>query len=102
MKKDLDIYSSTIKNILSDPKKLFQLASIAFSSVCRKGSEVIDEEELGKVLVEFSQNLGGEPPTPEDVREVMRHLDTDNSNTIDLNEFTMLVKDVLYAMLEKV
>jgi Ca2+-binding EF-hand superfamily protein len=94
------MYTNTIKAILLNQKKLFELAKIAFESVDITKSGEIDEIDLGKVLVDISKNLGGDPPTQEDINEVMKHLDADRSGTIDLNEFTLLIKDILYAMLE--
>jgi Ca2+-binding EF-hand superfamily protein len=94
------MYTNTIKAILLNQKKLFELAKIAFESVDITKSGEIDENDLGKVLVDISKNLGGDPPTQEDINEVMKHLDADRSGTIDLNEFTLLIKDILYAMLE--
>jgi Ca2+-binding EF-hand superfamily protein len=94
------MYTNTIKAILLNQKKLFELAKIAFESVDFTKSGEIDETDLGKVLVDISKNLGGDPPTQEDINEVMKHLDADRSGTIDLNEFTLLIKDILYAMLE--
>ena len=92
--------TTTIKNILLDQKKLFELAKIAFEGVDIDGSGEIEQEELGKVLVDISKGLGGDPPTDEDINEVFKHLDADRSGSIDLNEFTLLIKDILYAMLE--
>ena len=96
------MYTNTIKAILLNQKKLFELAKIAFDSVDITKSGEIDENDLGKVLVDIAKSLGGDPPTQEDINEVMKHLDADRSGTIDLNEFTLLIKDVLYAMLEDV
>ena len=92
--------TTTIKNILLDQKKLFELAKIAFEGVDIDGSGEIEQEELGKVLVDISKCLGGDPPTDEDINEVFKHLDADRSGSIYLNEFTLLIKDILYAMLE--
>ncbi len=50
---------------------------------------------------QISQDMGAEPPTKEDVKEVMEHLDTDHSGQIDFEEFSQLIKDVLSAMVEE-
>lgn len=94
--------STIIKNILLDQKKIIELAKIAFEGVDEDGSGEIEEPELGKVLVDISNSLGGDPPTEDDIKEVFKHLDADRSGTVDLNEFTLLIKDILYAMLEDV
>ena len=89
------MYTNTIKAILLNQKKLFELAKIAFESVDITKSGEIDEIDLGKVLVDISKNLGGDPPTQEDINEVMKHLDADRSGTIDLNEFMDLMNNKL-------
>ena len=44
--------------------------------------------------------MGADPPTKEDVMEVLEHLDEDKSGKIDFNEFKVLIRDVLEAMLD--
>jgi Ca2+-binding EF-hand superfamily protein len=44
--------------------------------------------------------MGAEPPTNEDVKEVFKYLDTDNSGFIDYKEFEVLIKDVLESMIQ--
>ena len=61
----------------------------------------IDQEELEKVMTQISQDMGAEPPSKGDVKEVLEHLDTDHSGKIDFEEFSQLIKDVLNAMIEE-
>ena len=49
-------------------------------------------------MQQISGDLGAEPPSKEEVMEVLNHLDTDKSGKIDFNEFLVLIKDVLKAM----
>ena len=51
-------------------------------------------------MQQISSDMGAEPPSKEDVKEVLEHLDTDHSGKIDFNEFSVLIKDVLNAMIE--
>ena len=37
--------------------------------------------------------MGADPPTKEDVKEVLKYLDTDNSGKIEFTEFEVLIKD---------
>ena len=71
--------TTTIKNILLDQKKLFELAKIAFEGVDSDGSGEIEQEELGKVLVDISKCLGGDPPTDEALNAVSEHRGADRS-----------------------
>ena len=45
--------------------------------------------------------MGAEPPSKEDVKEVLELLDTYHSGKIDFQEFSQLIKDVFNAMIEE-
>jgi Ca2+-binding EF-hand superfamily protein len=92
--------SKTIKDILSSEKKLTEVAKVAFDSVDVDKSGTIDGNELEKVMIQIASDIGADPPTKEDVMEVLEHLDEDKSGKIDFNEFKVLIRDVLEAMLE--
>jgi Ca2+-binding EF-hand superfamily protein len=92
--------SKAIKDILNNDKKFTEIARIAFDSVDTDKSGTIDAQELEKVMVQIATDMGAEPPTKEDVLEVLQHLDADNSGKIDFNEFKVLIRDVLEAMLD--
>ena len=87
-----------IKAILNDENKLKEVAKVAFESVDTDKSGQIDQEELTKVMAQISGDIGAEPPSKEEVQEVLKHLDTDKSGKIDFNEFLVLIRDVLKAM----
>ena len=92
--------SKAIKDILSNEKKLNEVAKVAFDSVDTDKSGQIDEQELEKVMAQIASDMGADPPSKEDVKEVLEHLDTDHSGKIDFNEFKVLIIDVLKAMIE--
>ena len=92
--------SKAIKDILSNEKKFTEVAKVAFDSVDTDKSGQIDSAELEKVMIQIANDMGAEPPTKEDVIEVLEHLDTDKSGKISFDEFKVLIKDVLEAMLE--
>ena len=92
--------SDAIKDILNDQKKLREVAKVAFDSVDTDRSGLIDHEELEKVMAQISQDMGAEPPSKEDVKEVLEHLDTDHSGKIDCYGFKMLMREVLGALLD--
>ena len=92
--------SNSIKDILNNEKRLNEVSKVAFDSVDTDRSGQIDESELLKVMKQIANDMGAEPPSKEDVKEVLEHLDTDHSGKIDFNEFKELIKDVLKAMVE--
>ena len=93
--------SKAIKEILSNEKKFTEVAKVAFDSVDTDKSGQIDGNELEKVMVQIASDMGADPPSKEDVMEVLEHLDEDKSGKIDFNEFKVLIRDVLEAMLEE-
>ena len=93
--------AEAIKEILNNENKLKEVARVAFESVDTDKSGQIDQNELSKVMAQISGDIGAEPPTDEEVQEVLTHLDTDKSGKIDFNEFLVLIKDVLKAMISE-
>jgi Ca2+-binding EF-hand superfamily protein len=92
--------SKAIKDILNNEKKFNDVARVAFDSVDSDKSGQIDANELEKVMIQIAADMGADPPSKEDVMEVLEHLDADKSGKIDFEEFKVLIKDVLEAMLE--
>jgi Ca2+-binding EF-hand superfamily protein len=93
--------SKAIKDILANEKKFTEVAKVAFDSVDMDKSGQIDSLELEKVMIQIATDMGADPPTKEDVQEVLEHLDTDKSGKISFEEFKILIRDVLEAMLEE-
>ena len=93
--------SKAIKDILSSDKKFNEVAKVAFDSVDSDKSGQIDASELEKVMAQIATDMGTDPPSKEDVLEVLEHLDTDKSGKISFDEFKVLIRDVLEAMLEE-
>ena len=91
-----------MKEIIDNPRKLEQIARIAFDNVDTDKSGEIDENELKSVMRQIAGNMGTEPPSSEDVEEVMEYLDTDHSGKIDFSEFKVLIKDVLTNLSKEV
>ena len=88
------------KDILTNEKKFNDVVKVAFDSVDTDRSGLIDEEELGRVMTQISLDMETEPPTKEDVKKCLEHLDADHSGKIDCDEFKILIRDVLGALLE--
>ncbi len=92
--------SSYIESVIKNKEELQKIIDQAFESVDINHDESIDEAELEKILVQITCDMGAEPPTKEDVKEVMEALDTDRSNSIDKKEFGELIKNILTALIE--
>ena len=92
--------SSYIKSIVENEEALNQIADRAFKNVDKDNNQSIDEYELEKIMAQISNDMGAEPPTKEDVKEVLDSLDTDRNGTINFVEFKVLIKDILNALIE--
>ena len=92
--------AQVIKEILLDQNKLINLAHESFKEADEDNSGEIDLMELRKVLLKFSSIFTKDPPTEEDIEEIMANLDSHGKGLLDFNEFILLIKDILYAMLE--
>ena len=92
--------SSAIKKILGDATKLREVASVAFKSVDVDDSGSIDMAELRGMMEKIAGDMGADPPFQDDVQEVMAQLDTNGDGVLSLDEFVVLVRDSLTAMLE--
>ena len=61
----------SLRDIINDEEKLRDVARVGFENVDTDKSGYIDIKELGKVMTDISKDLGVDPPTPEDIQEVM-------------------------------
>ena len=92
--------AQVIKEILLDQNKLIKLAQESFKEADEDNSGEIDLMELRQVLLKFASLFTKDPPTEEDIEEIMANLDSHGKGMLDFNEFILLIKDILYAMLE--
>ena len=92
------LISKELQSILNNEHKFNKFTEKTFNSVDKNSSGFIDGEELYEILYKISSDVGANAPSREDIKEVLFHLDTDRSGTIDLTEFRMLIKDILKIM----
>ena len=89
-----------IKGIIEDERKLNVLTQIAFKTVDKDGSGMIEQRELEKIMAQICMDMGAEIPSKEDVQEVLDDLDEDGNKTIEVGEFKAFIKDILKGMIE--
>ena len=90
--------ASEIEQILNDPVKFKALAKAAFDTVDTDNSGFIDETELKQAMIQVSGEVGCHSPSDADVSQVMKELDADGNGKIDLQEFEVLIRQVLSLM----
>lgn len=77
----------SLKNILNDDNKLDRIARVAFNSVDKDGSGLIDIRELELVMKSIATDLRLALPSKEDIKDVFDMLDEDKSGNISYIEF---------------
>ena len=87
-----------IKALLNDEQKFTALATAAFNEVDADKSGKIDASELETLIGKFSGDIGLPPPPKEDVDGIFAALDTDQSGTLTIDEFKVLIRAVLEAL----
>lgn len=87
-----------IRAILADDRKLHDIAKAAFDAVDVDRSGFIDEPELRTVMCSVANDIGMDTPSDSDVRDVLRELDTNRDGRISLEEFKVLIRQVLELM----
>lgn len=87
-----------IQAILRDDRKLHEIAKSAFDAVDSDRSGFIDEPELKSVMTSVAQDIGMDAPTDSDVQDVLKELDKNNDGKISLEEFKVLIRQVLEIM----
>ena len=93
--------AETLKEILANESKFNEVVKAAFDSVDTDKSGEIDHSEIEAVMKQVSKDLGTQPPSSDDVNEVIKHLDTNKDGLISFEEFKVLIKDVLNAMIKQ-
>ena len=92
--------AQVIKEILLDQNKLINLAQESFKEADEDNSGEIDIYELKNVLLKFTSMFTKDPLTEEDIEDIIANYDVHEKGCLDFNEYFLLIKDILYAILE--
>ena len=92
------LIAKELQSLLQNEHKFNKFTSTAFKMADKHNSGLINSEELYNILYTISTDIGANPPSKEDAKEIVVHLDTDRSGTISLDEFKTLIKDILKTM----
>jgi Ca2+-binding EF-hand superfamily protein len=87
-----------IDAILNDDAKLTEITKAVFAEVDKDGSGEIDKAELKVAMATVAREASIEVPSDAQVDEVLKALDTDRSGTVSVEEFKILIKEVLKAL----
>merc|ERR1739841_56099 len=89
-----------IEAIINDDAKLTEITQAVFAEVDKDGSGEIDKAELKVAMATVAREASIEAPSDEQVDEVLKALDTDRNGLISVDEFKVLIKEVLKALSE--
>merc|ERR1712096_318796 len=87
-----------VQAILNDEAKLKEVVKKAFEGVDEDGSGFIEEKELKIVMTQVATDLGIPEPSDDEVKDVLKELDTNKDGKISEEEFAVLIKQVMGCM----
>jgi calmodulin len=87
-----------LRAILADKQKLRNLSEAAFKKVDIDQSGFVEKNELQKVMEDVAKDIGTERPSKDDVDEVLKELDENKDGKLSLDEFQVLIEQVLEQM----
>ena len=91
---------SDIQEILNDPYRFKSLCEEAFEYVDDDNTGFLDESEIRDGLL-WCRTLGFPVPKQGTVSEIMKQYDADGNGKIDLQEFEVLMRDLLKSMVSQ-
>ena len=80
--------------------KIKIISDMAFDAVDEDMSGELDLDELGKVLRSVAKEMRLNPPTDNDIIQVLAELDQNNDSVVSKDEFEYLLIKVLEKMAE--
>ena len=89
------------KKILENEEKFNEIAKVAFDNVNSNNSGEIDKQQLGAMINQIFNDLSNELPTQKEIDEIFDYLDKNKKGIITLEEFKVLVKDIIKSMIEQ-
>ena len=92
------LIAKELKSILDNDHKFNKFTESTFGMADTDSSGLINSDELYSILYKISTDIGANPPSREDTKDIVIHLDTDRSGKISINEFQILIKDILKTM----
>ena len=76
------------------------ITDMAFDTVDEDGSGDLDHIELSKIMQQVSIEMGVNPPSEDDLKQILKELDDDYDGLVSKSEFLQLVMMVIGKMLE--
>jgi len=92
---------SKISDILKNPDQVNKVAKAVFDQVDTDRSGYVSEGELEVLMKNIASQCGIKAPSSSEVAQAMDAMDTNNDGKISLDEFKVLVVEILQALADK-
>ena len=89
---------TNISEIIKDKHKLRKITEAAFKAVDMDGSGFLERNELELVMENVARDIGVDKPTKDEVDEVLIELDENGDGKLSIDEFQVLIEQVLDMM----
>ena len=90
--------TTNISEIMKDKHKLRKITEAAFKAVDLDGSGYLERNELELVMENVAKDIGVDKPTKDEVDAVLAELDENGDGKLSIEEFQVLIEQVLDMM----
>ena len=90
------------KKVLEDKEKLNEIVKNAFDNVDKDKTGKISKDQLQSMMNQIYSDISHELPSKEKVDDVFDYLDTKKKGYINIEDFKVLVVDVIKSVIEEV
>lgn len=87
--------ANELRKLLNNPKMLAQAAKASFVEIDSDNSGKISHKEMNNLLNKNCASFGITKPTPKQVREMLKKIDTDGDGEVNFEEYLEFLKDSL-------
>lgn len=81
--------------ILKNPAKLDKITTTAFNTIDTNGDGSIQRQELEDIMRTAAADLGIEKPSKDEIKDVMKEMDTQGRGQLSKKDFTLLTEHVI-------
>ena len=89
------------KKVLEDKEKLNEIVKNAFDNVDKDKTGKISKDQLQSMMNQIYSDISHELPSKEKVDDVFDYLDTKKKGYINIEDFKVLVVDVIKSVIEE-
>src|SRR5690349_11042252 len=96
--RNYNLMATDVLEILNDPQQLDEVTRTIFQHFDKDHSGHLDKKELKEALIMVSNDCGTIVPDDQVISELIEALDEDGNGFLDIDEFKVLVEELLKAI----